>query len=179
MSGGGLQEKTGPTMDVRPVKEVTDEVNLMTNNHRLVKILTHYSKVITVLTGVTGSRKRALSSAEGMKLEAYYGACFASTTWLGKSAGLSNKAVQRNLNWLEENNLIERERRVRTNKTLGTYRVWWTKLWVLVAELLKEWNIAYQRKLFRGHKEELTDREWFERWDILTAPDPPPEHVHA
>jgi len=114
-----------------------------------------------------------------MKLEAYYGACFASTTWLGRAGGLSNKAFQRNLNWLEDEDLIERERRVRPDKTLGTYRIWWTKLWILVSELLDEWNLARQRKLFRGYEGDLTSEEWFERWNAIAAPAPPREPAYA
>jgi hypothetical protein len=178
MSRGGLQKKTGLTKAVRPVKEATDEDSEMTN-HRLLRILTHYDRIITILDGVTGSRKRALASAEGMKLEAYYGACFASTTWLGRAGGLSNKAFQRNLNWLEDEDLIERERRVRPDKTLGTYRIWWTKLWILVSELLDEWNLARQRKLFRGYEGDLTSEEWFERWNAIAAPAPPREPAYA
>lgn len=147
--------------------------------HRLTRILAHYEKIITILDGVTGSRKRALATAEGMKLEAYYGSCFASTTWLGRAGGLSNKAFQRNLNWLEDQGLIERERRVRPDKTLGTYRIRWSKLWTIVSELLSEWNLVRQRKLYRGYGGELTDDEWFDHWDAITAPDPPPEPAYA
>jgi hypothetical protein len=134
-------------------------------SHRLEQIISQWDKIVTILDGILGSKGRAYSTAEGMKLEAYYGKCFASTTFLGKRGGISNKAVQRNLNWLDSEGLIDRERRVRPNKTLGTYRIRWDKLWAVVKQLLLEWQRLYHR-----YGREPSDEQWYTHYDSIAIP---------
>jgi len=114
-----------------------------------------------------------------MKLQAYYGECFAGTRHLGAAGRLSNKAVQRVMVQLERANLItrarmKRERGVKDRRgreiggTLGTYRVDWRDLWAAAANIIRQWRPRWRAlRPWAGDVLAQVERflEWFGRAD--------------
>jgi hypothetical protein len=55
-----------------------------------------------------------------MRMQTFYGSCFASAEWLGRNVGACGKTVDRLVKKLEERGLLLKRRRKRLNGTLGT-----------------------------------------------------------
>lgn len=121
------------------------------------QVLADWDRLMVVATHVTGSRNRAGAAMEGLKLEAYYGTCYAGTKFLGANGGISNKAVQRMLRHLEDRGLITRTRRIRPNGTWGTHLIDWLGFWQELLHLLRAWAEVLGGAVRRGLK----------RWSVL------------
>ena len=73
----------------------------------------------------------------GMRLQAWYGTCFASARFLGHQGAISNKAFLRTLRLLRSKGLVSVKRRVRRNGTQGTYETDFRELWRWLREAVK------------------------------------------
>ena len=129
-----------------------------------VRLIREWNAAVSAVVRVVGSRERALAAVEGIKLQEHYGVCFASYRFLGKRGGLSNKAIQRMMDQLEEAGLIRRKRIIRANQTQGTYVVDWGGLWQRVAAALDK--LARERSRPGEYERLLAEGRLGEAWDL-------------
>lgn len=140
----------------------------------LVELIGSWAGVRSALGSLVGSYPRAEACMEGMKLQAYYGECFAGTKHLGAKGYLSTKAVQRTLRQLAALGLISREREVRATGartrggraiggTLGVYNVDWRPLWRKALAIWRAWQRRW-REMVAGRRQYINEGQAFREW---------------
>ena len=85
-----------------------------------------------------GNDKRSAMVFEALKLQSYYGQCFASAHFLSRKVGTHEKRWDRCLRALKKRGWVITQRRVRSNGHYGTNIIDLTGLWKHLVKLLQD-----------------------------------------
>ena len=160
------------------------------NSIPLPQLLSSWEDVRRLVKQRTGSYRRAEAVLGGMRLQAWYGECFASAAFLGGKGLLSNKAWLRCIHQLEVDGLVTLKRNVRAKwvhdaggrplgGTYGTFSVDFQALWRWALEIIRHLIAEKGRpRDERGRSRQSSHGEasWRQALDVL-AQWPPGEIV--
>jgi hypothetical protein len=103
----------------------------------LDRLFAHHDTIFGVLVSSGFTPRQAEIIMLILRMQTFYGSCFASAEWLGRNVGVCGKTVDRLVKKLEERGLLLKRRRKRLNGTLGTNILDLRPLVKLIVEALR------------------------------------------
>ncbi len=135
-------------------------------------------QVRPILIEILGSPKRANMALLAMRLQAYYGKCYASAGFIAAETRACEKTWDRCLARMKATDLVKVRRRIRPNGTQGTNQVDLARLWQALLRILHSlWNGVRYRAL---RSMRVGRSLWLKAWaqwepvEVVLLGQPPP-----